>query len=143
MQALCHLDVQGDAGLKEVGLFLADADDPQETLVYADRLIRGAWAARAESDALMQQQAHAWDVARMSPVERNVIRVALSELRDDTVPAKIVIDEAIEIAREFSTPEGARFVNGLLDAAWKAWSKTENRKPKSENDRPDSEHLRN
>lgn len=121
MQALCHLDVQGESAIREIGAFLANAEDAQhETLVYADRLIRSAWTHRARTDTLMNQQALAWDVRRMSLVDRNVIRVALAELRDAVVPPSVVMDEAIEISREFSTADAPRFVNGLLDATAKA-----------------------
>ncbi len=121
MQALCHLDVQGEPAVAEVGGFLSESEDAQhDTLVYADRLIRSAWASRSQTDALMNEYARAWDVTRMSLVDRNVVRTALAELRDGEVPARIVIDEAIEISRQFSTADAPRFVNGLLDALAKA-----------------------
>ena len=61
-----------------------------------------------------------WEVSRMAVVDRNILRMAIYELveRPD-VPARVVIDEAIEIAREFGDAETPQFINGVLDAVWK------------------------
>ena len=56
---------------------------------------------------------------RLSPVERNVIRVAMVELPGGEVPPKVVINEAVEIGREFGGADSPRFINGILDALWK------------------------
>ena len=60
-----------------------------------------------------------WELQRLSPVERNVIRVALVELPAGEVPPKVVINEAIEIGRLFGGAESPAFINGILDALWK------------------------
>jgi transcription antitermination factor NusB len=61
-----------------------------------------------------------WEVSRMAVVDRNVLRLALYELIEQPdVPARVVIDEAIEIGREFGDAETPQFVNGVLDAVWK------------------------
>ncbi|MHC4090857.1 MAG: transcription antitermination protein NusB [Planctomycetota bacterium] len=60
-----------------------------------------------------------WELARLSPVERNLIRVALGELAGGEVPPKVVINEAIEIGREYGGADSPRFINGILDALWK------------------------
>jgi N utilization substance protein B len=58
----------------------------------------------------------------MSPVDRNVIRLAVVELEAGTVPPRVVMDEAIEISREYGSLESPRFVNGVLDALYKQQS---------------------
>jgi N utilization substance protein B len=61
-----------------------------------------------------------WDVARMGVVDRNILRLALFEMTErPEVPVRVVIDEAIEIGREFGDAETSSFINGVLDALWK------------------------
>jgi len=83
-----------------------------------DELVTGAFVHRAELDELLQTLSRNWRVERMALVERNVIRLGLLELKYfPSVPANVVIDEAIELTKRFGTAEGAAFVNGLLDRA--------------------------
>lgn len=88
-----------------------------ETIDFARDLALGAMERRAELDELIQARAKNWAVGRMAAVDRNVLRLAAFELvaRPDT-PLGVVIDEAIEIVRKYSTEEATRFVNGILDA---------------------------
>ena len=92
-----------------------DADE--ETLSFARDLALGAMGRVEELDAIIQARAENWAMNRMAAVDRNVLRLAAFELtaRPDT-PLGVVIDEAIEIVRKYSTEEATRFVNGILDA---------------------------
>ena len=111
-------------------LDLNDADDPsphdeefwarhpvdEDTRVFADALVRGAKTNQAKIDHAITQFAEHWDLERMAVVDRNLLRLALFELKHvDDVPAKVAINEAIEIAKKFGTKESSRFINGLLD----------------------------
>jgi len=117
VQVLTQLDVQGDAFLKELDAFLTHSDlEPDEaTRLRAGELARRCWTDRAAVDAGILAVTEHWSLERMSPVDRNVIRVALVEIADG-VPAKVAMNEAIEIAREYGSAESSRFVNGVLDA---------------------------
>ena len=119
MQFLCQLDVQGDDALDQVDAFLAAADVRPATAEYAERLARGVWGRRTELDQRISRRSEHWAVERLSPVERNVIRVALAELPAGEVPPKVVINEAIEIGRQFGGADSPKFINGILDAVWK------------------------
>jgi transcription antitermination protein NusB len=93
-----------------------DTDPHAERLDdYARGLVEGVSANLAEIDALLDEQAHGWSVARMPLVDRNVLRLGVYELlhADDT-PAAVVIDEAVELAKDLSSEESPRFVNGVL-----------------------------
>ncbi|MEK7388860.1 MAG: transcription antitermination factor NusB [Elusimicrobiota bacterium] len=92
-----------------------DADE--QTIDFARELAMGAVEKIDELDVLIQEQAANWSMARMAAVDRNVLRLAAYELttRPDT-PLGVVIDEAIEIVRKYSTEEATRFVNGILDS---------------------------
>ncbi len=93
-------------------------EDPgdESTLAFARELVSGTTAGLVEIDREIEKTAENWTVARMAAVDRNILRMAAFELmhRTDT-PVNVVIDEAIEIARKFSTEEATRFINGILD----------------------------
>ncbi len=87
---------------------------------FAEELIRGVLDHLAELDAKIGAYAEHWDMKRMNAVDRNVIRLALFEMlfRPD-IPPVVSINEAVDIAKSFSSPESGRFVNGILDRARK------------------------
>ena len=91
---------------------------PEElaTRMFADVLIRGVLKHRAELDAVIQRYALNWDLHRIAAVDRNLLRMAIHEImhRDD-IPPVVSINEAIEIAKRFSTDQSGRFLNGILD----------------------------
>lgn len=119
MQTLCQLDVQGDEYLERVEGFLAESGMAGKVQRYADGLVRPCWSKRAELDARLNDVMAHWAIERISPVERNILRVALTELDVGEVPGKVVINEAIEIGREYGGAESPAFINGVLDAVWK------------------------
>jgi N utilization substance protein B len=92
----------------------ADADDStrRQAMAMAD----AAWANRAVADEWVERLAPQWPPRRQPGVDRNVLRLAVWELTGAQTPPKVVIDEAIELAREFSTEQSPAFVNGVLDA---------------------------
>jgi N utilization substance protein B len=87
---------------------------------FAEELIRGVHEHRPELDALLKKYTENWDVKRMGAVDRNVLRVALYEmLHRPDIPPVVSINEAVDIAKAFSTLASGRFVNGILDRACK------------------------
>ncbi len=83
---------------------------------YASRLLLGTVARQEELDERLAKQSDHWRLGRMPVVDRNLLRLALYELiYEDETPDPVVIDEAVEIAKKFSTPSSAPFVNGVLD----------------------------
>ena len=87
---------------------------------FADDLFRVATDRAEEIDKLIEQHAEHWRMERMAAVDRNVLRAAVAELLaySDT-PRAVVINEALEIARKFSSPESVQFINGVLDSVGK------------------------
>jgi N utilization substance protein B len=84
---------------------------------FADDLFRVACDRHSEVDQLIERHAEHWRMDRMAAVDRNVLRAAVAELlgfRD--TPRAVVINEALEIARKFSSPESVQFINGVLDS---------------------------
>ena len=90
---------------------------PEATREYSRWLVLGILKHRDELDEAIQKISKHWRIARMGLIDRNILRLAAFELGSDrpTAPA-IVINEAIEIAKKYSSPEAAVFVNGILDA---------------------------
>ncbi len=119
MQVLCQLDVQGESFLESMVTFLAEEEPNVGTRHYARTLVDFAWEKRHHFRERIQASASRWDVKRMDIVDRNVIRVALAELTRGEVPPKVVLNEAIEIAREYASANSAGFVNGVLDELYK------------------------
>jgi N utilization substance protein B len=91
---------------------------PQEltTRLFADKLIRGVLEHRDELDTRIKQHAENWDLHRMAVVDRNILRLAIFEMlyRED-IPPIVSINEAVDIAKKFSTHDSGKFVNGILD----------------------------
>lgn len=92
-----------------------DADDTVRA--FAARLVHGVSADQTRLDALIQQHSTHWRVTRLAIIDRLILRLGIWQLEAERqTPAAVVIDEAIELARTFSTDDSARFVNGVLDA---------------------------
>jgi N utilization substance protein B len=92
-----------------------EASDAQRA--FAGELVRGTIAEVGEVDALIAARSEHWRLDRLAVIDRMILRMAVWELRHEhDTPAPVVIDEAIELARTFSTDDSVRFVNGILDA---------------------------
>jgi transcription antitermination protein NusB len=83
---------------------------------FAEPLIRGTLQHLTELDSLIKKYAHNWDIHRMAVVDRNILRLAIFEMhyRED-IPPVVSINEAVDIAKRFSTEDSGKFVNGILD----------------------------
>lgn len=86
------------------------------TWEFARRLVKTTLEKLEEIDTLIGEHAQHWRLSRMAAVDRNVLRLAVCEFLYETTPKKVVINEALELAKKYSTPEAAQFVNGVLDA---------------------------
>lgn len=103
---------QGDVTDREPDDLLA-----REATPFTRELVHGVEGDRDRLDELIQQYAVGWSLARIAPVERNILRVALHELLDrPDVPDEVAIDEAVEAAKELCSAEAPGFVNGILGA---------------------------
>ena len=107
--------------------FVADSREDAETLRIAHDLLGAAYEDRQACDELLARHARHWDLSRLALVDRNILRLAASELRAGQTPLRVVITEALKLAEEFSTSESPRFVNGVLDAVARQLSRDEHR----------------
>lgn len=83
---------------------------------YLVKLVEGVAAHQEELDALIRQKSEHWRLERMAAVDRNLLRLALYELlHEPAIPAKVVINEAVELAKRYGSEESGAFINGILD----------------------------
>ncbi len=96
--------------------FWEERDDPDDVMAFAEELARGAYEHRFRIDRILASSAAHWNIERMAAVDRNILRLAAYEIvfRDD-IPPRVSINEAVEIAKKYSTPDSPAFVNGILD----------------------------
>jgi N utilization substance protein B len=94
---------------------------PEGIRDFTKRLVAGTLEHRDALDAMITRQADHWRLMRMPIVDRNILRMALFELlHEPETPRPVVIDEALEIAKRFSTPRSSQFINGILDGVLKS-----------------------
>jgi N utilization substance protein B len=100
------------------------ADTEAEVRGFADDLFRVATDRAVEIDGLIETHAEHWRMERMAAVDRNILRAGVAELLScPKTPRPVVINEALEIARKFSSLESIQFINGVLDSVARALEK--------------------
>lgn len=121
MQALYQLDIQGAELLPRLmAEFFYEMEGDSRTRQLAWEWTRGTWAQVAEYDKLITDSTIRWQFSRLSPVDKSILRLAVHQLLScPEIPPKVVINEAIEMAKKFSTEKSGPFVNGVLDAVLK------------------------
>jgi N utilization substance protein B len=116
LQLLFLFDAHGGVDEQMALTATHDASDDPVTRMRAMDMARGAWEQRETNDAWIERLAPQWPPRRQPGVDRNILRLAVWELTNADTPPKVVIDEAIELAKSFSTEQSPAFVNGVLDA---------------------------
>jgi len=99
--------------------FWKSARAAEETRNFANQLFEGAVSHVDNADKLVAELSENWRLDRLAAIDRNILRLAIYEFSSGTAPAKVVIDEALELAKKFSSEEAPAFLNGVLDAAGK------------------------
>ncbi|MDA0838539.1 MAG: transcription antitermination factor NusB [Planctomycetota bacterium] len=116
LQALYQIDLRKDLTEIEIDEFLEKESDDVGMLNFARELVQGCLAKLGEIDAAIKEVAENWDIHRMAVLDRNILRLAVYELKYlDDVPPKVTINEAVELGKRFSTASSGAFINGILD----------------------------
>ena len=102
--------------------FWKNVSAQKSTLEFANQLFENAAARAAEIDPIISTHATNWRIERMPAIDRAILRLAIAELQTTGTPAKVVVNEALELAKKFSSEDAAPFINGILDAALKSMS---------------------
>jgi transcription antitermination protein NusB len=119
LQMLFAADVAGTRGDQLARMFwseLSDGELEPGAQEFATTLATGALANLDEVDEKIKSRAEHWRISRMALVDRNLLRLAVYEFLHEPTPRTVIINEALEIARRFSTWEATQFINGILDA---------------------------
>lgn len=127
LQLLYQLDVQGEGSPgPHLDEFWTRHPVDVEVREFAEALVRGTKLHEAKIDEMIAQYAENWDLDRMAVVDRNILREGIFELLwMIEIPPKVAINEALEVAKKFSTRESSRFINGVLDRVRKELRATE------------------
>lgn len=116
LQYLYLWDFHGPDDEQSIEIFRESSRDSEPVREYAWKIADGVKAGQEDIDGLIESQSKHWKLYRMSRVDRNILRIAVFELTNcPEVPAKVSIDEAIEIGKRFGTSESGAFINGILD----------------------------
>ena len=119
MQILFLWDTHNSSDVGMARQVTSDATEDVELREAALEMATAAWEHRQTADRWVERVAPQWPPYRQPAVDRNVLRMAVWELVNSSTPPKVVIDEAIELAKHFSTEQSASFVNGVMDAILK------------------------
>jgi transcription antitermination protein NusB len=112
---LAALRDQEDAGSADEGQFYSQWLRTPSLVEFSRLLIHGVTAHRTELDEKITAAAENWSVPRMAATDRNLLRLGCYEIHYTNTPVKVVIDEAVELAKRFGGAQSAQFVNGILD----------------------------
>ncbi len=124
MQALYQLDIQGPDLLERLDEFYIEQDCDDFVRKLASDWTKGTWENLAQCDELIVASTIKWQLSRLSLVDKSILRLAVYQLKFcPDIPPKVAINEAIELAKKFSTTQSSAFVNGVLDAVLKKVSK--------------------
>jgi len=115
MQMLFQWDMSQQEMAKLEVKFWKGAKAAEQTRAFANQLFEGAARNSTDLDEIISKHAANWRLERVAAIDRAILRLALFEMRTSDTPRRVVIDEAIELAKKFSSEEAGGFVNGILD----------------------------
>lgn len=113
----CEIGSGGD-DWRQMLTNIADSSSFSPDIVkYASELVKTVFDNRESLDEMIKERAANWDLKRMAAIDRNILRLSIAELRFFSgTPVKVVIDEAVELAKMFGTDDSGKFVNGIIDS---------------------------
>jgi len=115
LQALYKIDISAGASGEEAHE-LEELAPGSEARRYCETLVQGVTLRIGALDAEIEKHSENWTISRMSVVDRNILRIAVYELLySGDVPYKVIIDEAVELAKKYGTDESGPFINGIID----------------------------
>ena len=122
MQMLFQWEMSQQDPSKLQAKFWRSAKAADTTREFANRLFEGATKEAPTLDELIRKHSENWRFERLAAIDRAILRLAMHELRVGDTPPKVVLNEAVELAKKFSSDESGPFVNGVLDAFRKSLS---------------------
>lgn len=120
MQMLFQWDMSQQDFAKLEKKFWLGAKAEEKTRSFANRLFEGAAKDAAALDEVIAKHAENWKMERLAAIDKAILRLGIYELKLGDTPHKVVLNEAVDLAKKFSSEESGSFVNGVLDAAYKS-----------------------
>jgi N utilization substance protein B len=119
LQVLYELDVLNIDAKEAITLFWNNFQATEDSRKFSTLLIEGAWDNREQIDNLIRSCSENWSLARMSRVDRNILRMAIYELLYcPNIPPKVTLNEAIDLGKMYGSENSGSFINGILDAVY-------------------------
>ena len=116
LQILYQIDATGDPVDAVLNQYWHTRNRNPEVVDFANEVVKGTIEHLSEIDAIISQHSESWEISKMPIIDRNILRFAIYEiLYMDDIPPKVTIDEAIDLANDYGTPNSGKFINGILD----------------------------
>ncbi|MEK7535319.1 MAG: transcription antitermination factor NusB [Patescibacteria group bacterium] len=141
MQSLYEWNFHPDGDVLEIAHRVMKPVEKDVDIEYLDRVIKGTAAAVEEIDALIEKAAPEWPLDQISVIDKSILRLAGYELlKDQDIPPKVAINEAVEIAKTFGGENSSKFINGVLGTLYRQSDRytEEDDKPKTPSEEPKS-----
>ena len=117
MQALFYMDMRQEDSADMLDLYCQCFSVSKKAYPFFSRLVQGVLASRPKIDAIIVDHSNHWKISRMPCVDRNIMRIAVYELLYCTdIPAKVSLNEAIDVGKKFGAEDSGAFINGILDS---------------------------
>jgi N utilization substance protein B len=123
MQMLFQWDMSQQEFTKLETRFWKSAKAADKTRAFANKLFEGAAKEVATLDEIIGKHCENWRFERLAAIDRAILRLAIHEMNASDTPAKVVLNEAVDLAKKYSSEEAGAFVNGVLDSAHKSLQK--------------------
>jgi N utilization substance protein B len=116
MQALFYMDMTNEFSIKSLNLFSKNFSSLNCDLDFFSAVIKGVIDSKEQIDNIIKKHSTNWKIERMTYVDRNILRIGIYELLFcDDIPAKVTINEAIDIGKKFGAEDSGSFINAVLD----------------------------
>lgn len=116
LQILYQIDVTGDPVDVVLNQYWYTRNRNPEVVDFANEIVKGTIEHLSEIDVIISQHSESWEISKMPIIDRNILRFAIYEiLYMDDIDPKVTIDEAIDLANNYGTPNSGKFINGILD----------------------------
>ena len=116
LQILYQIDVTGDPVDAVLNQYWHTRNRNPEVIDFANEVVKGTIEHLSEIDSIISEHSESWEISKMPIIDRNILRFAIYEiLYMDDIPPRVTIDEAVDLANNFGTPNSGKFINGILD----------------------------
>jgi N utilization substance protein B len=117
MKILYQMEFHNDIDEQGINSLMEENIGSNSDKDYIDRICRNVTGQKTELDKIIEKHLKGWKISRISRVDLTILRIALFEiLKCDDIPVSVSINEAVELAKKYSTPESASFINGVLSS---------------------------